>query len=192
MSVPWTGNPDQFALTGRRFRAVGGAPAADAPGPSGQPYTPPAPVVLPPDQFMPVTAVPIYAQASQQVTGPASWTIPAAILTRLPGDNIGVIKDFFVSISNMLTTTAVTWALRINGNPVNGGLGAYTIPVTATAFVASQGFANSLTIRIPQGGSVDVQITVADGGTYTVGASYNGWFYARSLYDAYAALAGGQ
>ena len=81
------------------------------------------PVLLSPDIFMPVGATPLYAEGTAAVAGPASWVVPASIVTRVPSGQIAVIKDLGVTIQNMLVTTVVTWGLRVNGGAVDGGAG---------------------------------------------------------------------
>lgn len=187
--------PDVMARGSSRLDAPGAVVPVGAPGQT-QEALPANPqrgrgplsaiaALLSPDQFQPAGATPVYAQATAAVAGPASWVVPAAIVTRLPSGSIGVIKDFGITITNMLVTSAVTWQLRVNGQPVSGGPGSVTIAARAAAYVEATPFNFSLTVRVPEGAQLDVMITVADAGAYVVGAYYVGWFYPRRYAEQY-------
>lgn len=92
---------------------------------------------------------------------------------RLPKNNIGIIRGFSISITNMLTTTDVNWSLLINGGPA-GGYGTLKLFPRAAAFV---GNAFDCFIRVPSGADISVKFSNVDGGTYVVGASVSGWFW---------------
>lgn len=108
-------------------------------------------------------------------TGTNITLLPAIVngLLEMPDQNIGIIRGFTISISNMLTTTNVTWTLLVNGAPA-GGYGAIKMFPRASAFV---GNSFDTFIRVPDGGTVSVQFSNVDGGTYVIGASLSGWYW---------------
>lgn len=92
---------------------------------------------------------------------------------QIPKGAIGVIRGFSIYITNMLTTTTVSWTLRVNGAPA-GGYGALTMFPRAQSFV---GNSFDCFIRIPNGAVISVTYSNPDGGTYVVGASISGWYW---------------
>lgn len=95
----------------------------------------------------------------------------------VPANNIGIIRSVTISVSDMLTTTVVSWTVQVNGAPAQGYFGLSMYP-RVSPFVSN---AFDSFIHIPQGGKVRVQYTNTDGGSYTVGASIGGWFWPESL-----------
>lgn len=108
-------------------------------------------------------------------TGTAITMLPTIsnALVKLPDQNIGILRGFAVYITNMLTTTNVSWTLMINGSPA-GGYGAIKLFPRASAFV---GNSFDCFIRIPDGAKVGVEFTNTDGGSYIIGASFSGWYW---------------
>jgi len=166
-----------------------GAGRASADGGAVQ-YTRPSPVTFPPRLFPPPGSVSFYRQASALVAGPASWVTPAGIVLAIPAAVRGVIRFFNVFINNMLATSDILFALRVNQGAV-AGFDAITLFPRAAAFVGeSFGGAGEVVIDLEHGSVVDVGITVRDVGAYTVGASYAGWYYPEKLAETYARTGG--
>lgn len=158
-----------------------GAPAA----PGAAPALRAATVLFPPDVVMPPEATYIYAQGSANVgPGPASWTPPAGIITQIPSGSIGVLKLVAFQVLNMLATTDIDYSLRVNGGAVPG-IGALTMIGRPAAYVEQE--SDNLTVRAPENALVDALVTVNDGGTYTVGFRYEGWYYPRAVAERYLA-----
>jgi hypothetical protein len=113
--------------------------------------------------------------------GPASQAVASFTV---PPHSRGVVREFSADVNNLLPTSAITWALRIAGAPVPGW--------TFTAFpfgsphvtIALITLTDRVWVEIPGGSVVDVLITVADGGTYQLGANIAGWTYPQDLADA--------
>ncbi len=102
----------------------------------------------------------------------ANVAIPNATVD-VPASNLFVIRSFSIYITNMLATTNVTWSLLVNGQPVQGYLGVSIFPRVAPSisntfdcFIRGRGFA-----------TISVIFSNGDGGAYTVGASFSGWFW---------------
>lgn len=91
----------------------------------------------------------------------------------VPPNNLGVIRGVDLYISNMLVTTNVTWTLTINGAAVSGYQG-ISIFARVTPFVGN-GFSPKVRFRGPA--LVQVVFSNIDGGAYTVGAAFSGWFW---------------
>lgn len=104
----------------------------------------------------------------------------------VPPNNIGIIRSLTLSISDMLTTTVVTWTVNVNGGPAPGYFNLSMYP-RVSPFVSN---AFDSFIHIPQGGKVRVVFTNTDGGSYTVGASIGGWFWPEALGKQWVAKAG--
>lgn len=94
-------------------------------------------------------------------------------VVKLPDQNIGIIRGFSVFITNMLAATVVSWTLLINGAPA-GGYGSIRLYPRAAAFV---GNSFDCFIRVSDGATLGVAFTNTDGGTYTIGASFSGWYW---------------
>jgi hypothetical protein len=103
----------------------------------------------------------------------AAETADIGLVVQLPERNIGIIRSVVLDITDMLTTTVVSWTLQINGAPV-GGYNNLSIFPRVAPFVG-----NSLDtfIRVPQGAKITATYTNTDGGSYVVGISISGWFW---------------
>lgn len=99
----------------------------------------------------------------------------AGIVT-LPRGNIGVLRSYQITIANMVATTNVTWSLFINNAPVAGYGGISIIP-RAAPFVSNT---FDLFVRVQEGSQISVVFSNNDGGVYTVGASFGGWYWPTS------------
>ena len=159
------------------LRMVGTANAATAPAQvaTGRVLVPARPVLLPPLYFP-------YA-GSRRVFGQSSATValasPAQVASfTLLSSEIGVLSDVEIGISNMLVSTVAAWAVRFNGGPVQWGP-LSLIPRAAT--YAGDAWTN-LGVPIPVGvTTVAVWASVADAGTYLMGASITGWAWPVEL-----------
>ena len=155
----------------------GGTPVVlppSAAGPGGQPQVNsltlqiPLPEVLPiPDahEFNPAGSVGSnVVQAGVNITG---------VTVVVPDGMYAVIRSVGLTISNMLATTNVTWSLVVNGVAPQG-YNAITIVPRVAPFVAA-----SFDSMIRFNGPATVQMIFSniDGGAYTIGGSFSGWFW---------------
>lgn len=103
-------------------------------------------------------------QSNVAITG-ASFDVPVSNYYR--------VTSFTIYITNMLVTTNVQYSLLWNGQPVAGFQNLIMYP-RAAPFV-SNGF--DCFIRGIGAGTLSVSFNNVDGGAYTVGASFSGWFW---------------
>lgn len=153
--------------------------------PQGAPFTPggvgriggvqPSNLVnLPADLYPPDQATGFVLFDSQAVTGlGSSTTFPNFSLT-LPFDQVGVINALTISIDGILISTAVTFALIVNGAGVQGYNQLQILPRNGAAFV-SLTFGPQLRLLVPAGGTVAAFGNNVDGASYTLGIQAQGW-----------------
>lgn len=91
----------------------------------------------------------------------------------LPPGNIGIIRSVTISITDMLTTTDVSFTLFINGGPV-GGYGGLKMTPRVSPYVSNS---FDTFIRVPDRAKIQVGFSNIDGGTYVVGCAIGGWFW---------------
>lgn len=162
VSPPWG--------VGRGGGAVAMPPQLSGQVPAGPPSLQiPLPEVLPiPDarEFNPLGSI-----GSAAVT--ANPTLITGTSFNVPDSCLAVIRSVTLYITNMLTTTNVTWSLMVNQTSPQG-FNNITIFPRATPFV-SNGFDSM--IRIDGPAVISVVFNNIDGGAYTIGASFSGWFW---------------
>lgn len=112
---------------------------------------------------------------------------PNAGFVELPAGNIGRISSVLFSITDMLTTTDVTFTLRINGAPVPGYAG-YKITPRVSPYVSNSFDDPSCRILLRNGDKINVVYTNTDGGTYVVGCAITGWFWPEASGKRWLAL----
>jgi hypothetical protein len=140
-------------------------------GPSGPRVDRSLQVYLP--EVFPIPAATEFNTVVSKATSVVETNIDIGLVIDLPQNNIGIIRGVNLFITNMLTTTNLTWTLTFNGAPVPGYSNLSIFPRLAP-FV-SNSFDSF--IRIPQGNPMKVRIVYSnnDGGTYTIGAGLSGW-----------------
>ncbi len=99
-------------------------------------------------------------------------TITGATIV-IPSGNLGVIRNFTIYISNMVAATNVTYTLLVNGQPQQGYQALSMFP-RVSPFV-SNGF--DCFIRVTGEATITVSFSNIDGGAYTVGAAFGGWYW---------------
>lgn len=101
--------------------------------------------------------------------------LPGGILS-IPSGTYGVLRSITFYITDMLTTTAMTFTVFINTVPVQG----YTqVPIfPRNAPFVSNGF--DCMVRFSGPADITVSATEGDAGTYVVGASLGGWFWGQA------------
>lgn len=148
--------------TGRRYGAVGA----------------PQVIAFPPE---------IYPTKDAQTFGPTGTIVtgagPVAATTVtgpfvLPINMVAVVREVTLNVNNLLTTSLVSFALRFNEAPVPG-YDNLAIAPRAAASVAISYPPESVLVRIPDGATIDIAVTVLDAGSYQVTANYRGWWYPK-------------
>lgn len=110
--------------------------------------------------------------AASAVTTPAE--IPGAEI-QLPAGQVAVIRAFSVAVNSFAATSDITFSLLVDGNPYQG-IQYRPFPRNAPSIEVS--FEPALiVIRIPEGARISWRATVADGGTYQLGMTWQGWTY---------------
>lgn len=155
-------------------------------------------VALPPTEFGPDGQPPQVSDLTQQIFLPEVFPIPDAkefnplgsqattvvqfnqtitgTTFTVPSSTFGVIRSVTLYITNMLTTTNVTYSLVINNSPVQG-YNQLSIFPRAAPFVS-----NAFDCMLRFSGPADIKMVFdnRDGGTYVVGGAYSGWFWPQS------------
>lgn len=116
---------------------------------------------------------------AQKATVAVEANTDIGLVVDVPKNNIGIIRGLNIFISDMLTTTNVTWTLMVNNGPATGYNNISIFPRTSP-FV---GNSFDAFVRVPQGASIRVVFSNVDGGSYTVGASVSGWSWPQTLGD---------
>lgn len=83
----------------------------------------------------------------------------------------------------MLVTTVIALALTINEGVAPGW--SYNIFPRAAASVALSFGPEETFIKVPDGSLVGFQVTLTDAGTYTVGGTFHGWHFSKSVAEEY-------
>jgi len=156
------------------------------------------PIIQPPTAFGPDGQQPTVSTLSQEIFLPELYPIPdakefnplgsigtAIIQTNVtitgtsfdvPPNTFGVIRGLSLYITDMLTTTNVEYSLIIQQQAAQGYSNLRIFP-RAAPFV-SNGF--DTLIRFTGPATIFVVFNNNDGGTYTIGASYSGWFWPQA------------
>lgn len=163
----------------------GRAGGAESPGVPHLQAVTPAATILPPDQYAPPGSQPLYAISPlTAIAGPASWAVPAGIVSQLNTGSLARITSFNALVLNLLATSVITFALRVNGAAIPGGTRTIPAAPLAVAF-----FPFDLYYITPQKAVIDILVTVTDAGAYNVQAWYDGYvFGAATMLRYYQAL----
>lgn len=114
-----------------------------------------------------------------QAIGPGPGFSVAVAGTRLSAAVVGIVREVTYEVNNLLPSSLITFALRVNQAPVSGytyRFSAYGSPHASVIYDVNTTF-----IELPSRGLLDVLITVADGGTYTAFVTLGGWDYPKDL-----------
>lgn len=105
--------------------------------------------------------------------GVGSLVTSANLAFALPATQVGWLQQFFLYILGPLATTRLSFMVMINGGPVPG----FTMinPPGAVNFLLIT--TNDMRVRLPQGSTVNVQITNLDGAAITAGGLLAGWYH---------------
>lgn len=105
----------------------------------------------------------------------ARTEIPAAASTLQRGV-IGVIRSITFYLTDMTTTTDVTFGLWVNNGPAPGFGAVKMFPRVASS--VSNTF--DCLIMLPPQATIQAFFAIADAGTYNVGCSYTGWCHTEA------------
>lgn len=128
-------------------------------------------------EVYPIPSAVEFNTSVSKATAAAETNIDIGLTVQLPESNIGIVRGVTIEITDMLTTTNVTWSMLFNGAPVPGYNNLSIFPRSAP-FVSN---AFDSFVRVPQGVKITFNYTNTDGGTYTIGAAVSGWFWPQSL-----------
>lgn len=91
----------------------------------------------------------------------------------IPPANLVIIRGLNISVANMTILTNVTFTILYNNAPIQGYSGISIFP-RVTPFIEN-GLESFIRLKGP--GTVQVVFSNIDGGPYTIGAGFNGWFW---------------
>lgn len=155
----------------------GGQPVVIPPSSLGQGGTIPvtgSSLQLPLPEVLPIPSAKEFNPLGQKATvGAENNTVITGTVLDIPDSTFGVIRGVSLYITNMLTTTNVVWSLIVE-NATPQGFNQLTIFPRAAPFV-SNGFDSMIRFNGPA--RIQVIFSNLDGGAYTVGASFSGWFW---------------
>lgn len=106
--------------------------------------------------------------------GVGSVVTSAALSFALPATQVGWLQQVFLYVLLPIATTQLSWSVRINGGSVPGFTGLRNPPGAANFLLITT---NDVRVRLPQGSTVDVQITNVDGAAITAGGLLAGWYH---------------
>lgn len=121
-------------------------------------------------------------------TGAQAANTPAVVPGtpfQVPAGNVAVIRSLSLDVNNLLASSNIVWTLRFNQTPVQGWDALSQFPRNVAAAVLTW-TPEETYIPVPEGVLIDVLVEVLDGATYTLGASYHGWFYSGEVAAKYA------
>lgn len=179
--------PGEGRRGGGGYSMPGGGLPALPPGSSGA-TAPFSLSVQAPFVVRPPTAGEIQVDASG--TGFTVANTPAVIpgsVVQVPTNNLAILRSMVLSVNTMLTTSLLTWTLRVNGSPVQGW-SAMTIFPRNAGYAAGAFESNETFIHLDDGALIDAQINVlpGDANTYQAGITFHGWYYNKRLAEAFA------
>jgi hypothetical protein len=156
------------------------------------------PVMVPPTQLGEGGTPPLVSDITQQIFLPELYPIPdakefnqtgsqataavafnqviAGTTITVPQNTFGVVRGVTFYITNMLTSTNVTYSLIINNQPVMGYNQEIIFP-RAAPFV-SNGYDSMIRFQGPA--TLTINFDNRDGGTYVVGGTISGWFWPQA------------
>ncbi len=196
-------DPPPLDIKHRGARDTGGAggmpySSTGAPGPLPSPGGAPgglaaAAVVrsVPPPHWIPppnAGAFNVEANWNGFNVGNTPMVIPGSAFV-LPEGQVGVIRSLSLNVNILLATSLLVWQLRFDGVPMQGW-NALTIFPRAVASASVTFGGNECFIPIPEGAAIDAQMVVGvgDGNTYQAGIAFSGWFYDKTLAEAFDAV----
>lgn len=190
---PWA-TPPQFRTTPegiadriRARQASTAVPLIPAADPSAGPGAGFLRTIPPPLQVLPPNGVDF--NRGGNLAGATSATTPAVVGAAsytVPQGSVGYLKSFDVQVSNLLPTSDIRFSLRIDGGSIPGWDDLFILPGNIAVFVKSWG-PDELFLELPPAKTLDIAVTIADGGTYDIGAALHGWTVSQQAAETFAA-----
>lgn len=180
------GTPGGFDFPAPGGGSYPGPDPGPAPGPGGG-FGAALRSIQSPYWIMPPQATPFTVEAN--AVGFAVGNTPQVIAGSpfpIPPDNVAVIRSLTLNVNVLLTTSLLTWILRLNNTPANGWNNLQVFPRNAGSVAQTWG-GNECFIIIPEGAAIDAQINVriGDANTYQAGIAYAGWFFDKQIAHAF-------
>lgn len=167
-----------------RFRQPGGAPGGPQGVRSELVNDRGALTRLPASFVPPPEAIDFRAGGNNSVTGPATTAAIANSAVNIPRGTVGYIRSVTFNINNMIATTVVSFSVLLNGAPISGWNNISIFPRVA-ASVSVSFTPDETFIKISDGGTISLQVTVTDGGTYVLGGNFHGWHFSKRVAQDY-------
>jgi len=120
------------------------------------------------------------------VAGASVATTPAVLpgtAFLVPQGSVAYIRSLVLQVQQVLGTSDIAFAVRVDGTPVPGWQRIPVLPAVIAVWAQSWG-PEEVYIEVQPGRTVEVSVTVLDGGAYNVGAILHGWIVPSALADA--------
>lgn len=159
---------------------AGYVPTPDAPGGLGGVLVPPFP-----EQVPPPSGTYFAAQGTVlNVTAASGQTVLGAY--QLPENSVAVIRNLLISAAPWTLTSAVRWAVLLDGVPAPGWAFA-RLPGAPAAAIAREFSPELVTIRVGAGQLIQVvaQVDPTDLGSYQLEGEARGWTYPVEVLDRF-------
>jgi len=114
------------------------------------------------------------------VTTPAVVT---GVTFTVPLGSVGYIRSVVFQVQQVLVTSDIAFAVRVDQTPVQGWARVPVLPAAIAVWSQSWG-PEEVYVEVQPGRTVDITVTVLDGGAYNVGAIMHGWTVPSALADA--------
>ena len=111
------------------------------------------------------------------VTTPAVVT---GVTFTVPVGSVAYIRSLVLQVQQVLGTSDIAFAVRVDATPVPGWQRIPVLPAVIAVWAQSWG-PEEVYIEVQPGRTVDVSVTVLDGGAYNVGAILHGWIVPSAL-----------
>jgi hypothetical protein len=142
-----------------------------------------------PPQFSPPRgALDFQATGNGTVAGPNTTSIVPGVSFTIPRNSVGIIRSLEFDINSVTVLTDVRFSLLFNEAPVPGWSNIGLFPRAASSIAVSYGPEETF-IWVPDGQTIQVQVTVTDAASYLIGALFHGWHFSKSIAAEYG-LAG--
>ncbi len=142
-----------------------------------------------PPQFSPPRgALDFQATGRGTVAGPNTTTVVPNVSFSIPQNAVGIIRSLEFDINAVTVLTDVTWSLLFNESPVPGWSNISLFPRAASSIAVSYGPEETF-IWVPDGQTIQIQVTVVDAASYLIGALFHGWHFSKTIAAEYG-LAG--
>lgn len=167
-----------------------GFPSGGGGGPSGPtgPATLPRYIALLPPWEYPIPGHQEFnTLGSHASTGAETDTAITDAEFDVPANMVARITGIIFYVTNLLTTSNLTFTVRINNGPVQGYNNVFIFPRAASS--VSNAFDSY--VDVPTGAKLTVTFSNLDGGTYGIGAGLSGYYWPEVAGKAWLAYGSG-